>query len=189
MTNGKVPKPTLAELVSGTALLVSGTLGWLGCDTATGLSDDERLIQTESLVYELRAGGIGLSVAIPYTFTNRTGRTIYLGNCNGGFSRYLEREDQGGWTIAWSPFIQDCISPPIVIEANTVFHDTLHVWGAPADSNNVSPHFDQDDPSSVYRIVWGTGFASFDSNARPFGQLMKFDWRVSNRFTLQREAG
>jgi hypothetical protein len=189
MTNGNILRRTLAELGSMGALLVSGTFGWLGCDTATGLSDDERLIQTESLVYELHPDWIGLSAEIPYTFTNRTGRTVYLGNCNGAFSILLEREDEDGWKTAWAPWRQTCLSSPIVIEAHTVFHDTLHVWGAPADGTNVSPHFDQDDPSSVYRIVWGTGLWSYDESGPPFGTLIRLDWRVSNRFTLQREAG
>ena len=186
MTKGKILRRKGTQLGSGGALLVSATVGWLGCDTATGLSDDERFIQTESLVYELQPDWIGLRTEIPYTFTNRTGRTIYLVNCRGAFSIHLERQDEGAWKAAWSPVIPACLSPPIAIEKNTVFHDTLHVWGAPPDSSHYAPNFDLDDPSGVYRIVWGTGLTSFDANAYPFGPLITLDWRVSNRFTLQR---
>jgi hypothetical protein len=38
MTNGKILRPTLAELGSTGALLLSATFGWMGCDTPTGLS-------------------------------------------------------------------------------------------------------------------------------------------------------
>ncbi len=186
MTNGKILRLTLAQLGSVGTLVVSITFGLLGCDAATGIRDDERLLQTESLVYELQPDWIGLRTEIPYTFTNRTGRTIYLVNCNGVFSAHLERENEGEWKIAWSPVIPLCLSSPIVIDQNTVFHDTLHIWGAPPDSIHHGPNFDLADPSGVYRIVWSTGLTSFDANAQPFGPMIKLDWRVSNRFTLQR---
>jgi hypothetical protein len=179
ITNERTFGLTLARLASGGALLVPATFAWLGCDSATGPSDDQRLIQTESPAYQLQRKGIALTAEIPYTFTNRTGRTVYLGNCNGAFSILLEREDEDGWKTAWAPWRQTCLSPPIVIEANTVFHDTLYVWGAPADSTNISPHFDQDEPSRVYRIVWGTGLWF---NA----VLINRNWRISNRFTLRK---
>lgn len=179
-------KLMLARLGSRKGLLLSGTIAWLACYATTGLSDDERLLQTESFVYDLQPDWIGLRTEIPYTFINRTGRTIYLVNCNGVFSRYLERENEGEWKIAWSPLIPSCLSSPIAIEENAVFHDTLHVWGAPPDSVNQGPNFDLADPTGVYRIVWGTGLTSFDAYAQPFGPLIKLDWRVSNRFTLRR---
>jgi hypothetical protein len=125
MTNGKILRLTLARLRSTGALLVSATFAWLGCDSATGPSDDQRLIQTESSAYQLQRKGIALTTEIPHTFTNRTGRTVYLSNCNGAFSILLEREDEDRWKTAWAPWRQTCLSPPIVIEANTVFHDTL----------------------------------------------------------------
>ena len=186
MTDGRTLGFRWPQLRSRGVLFVSVTLGYLGCYTITGLSDEERLIQTESLVYELQPDWIGLRTEIPYAFTNRTGRTIYLVNCNGAFSIHLEREDGEGWRTAWSPIRAACLSAPIVIEENAVFHDTLHVWGAPPDSTNWSPNFDIDDPSGVYRIVWGTGVGSYDEDASPHGPLIMLEWRVSNRFTLQR---
>jgi hypothetical protein len=167
-------------------LVVAAALGGLGCETSTGLdSDREHLIQTESLEYEFQPDWIGLRVEIPYVFTNRTGRQVYLVNCNGAFALHLEREDNGSWRAAWAPVIEDCLSPPIVIPRNTTFVDTLRVWGAPPGSN-AGPQFDVEDPSGLYRIVWDDALSSFQDDSYPFGPQIPLDARISNRFTIRR---
>ena len=159
----------------------------LACDTFYGPSDNgDPLIQTDALEYQLTPDWVGLRVEIPYTFTNRTGDRVYLVNCNGSFSIHLEREQDGEWKHAWSPVHNLCLSPPIVVEPNGTFSDTLNVWGAPPDSLHIGPSFDVADPSGVYRIVWGTGLWSFQSDTLPFGPLIPLEWRISNHFTLRR---
>ena len=102
-----------------------------GCLSATGLPDPP-LLETDALTYELVRDDPGLMVSIPYTFTNRTGGPVYLVNCLGGSGLHLEREDRGDWHPAWSPVLLDCLSPPIVIEEDEVWVDTLEVWGGAA---------------------------------------------------------
>jgi hypothetical protein len=152
----------------------------------TGLeSDSDRLIQTESLEYQFQPDWIGLRVEIPYVFTNRTGRRVYLVNCNGAFALHLERENEGAWRSAWGPALEDCLSPPIVIRRNATFADTLRVWGAPPGSNT-RPQFDVNDPSGTYRIVWDHALSSFQADRYPFGPQIPLDARISNRFTIRR---
>jgi len=145
-----------------TLLAVLPALGCMGCEDSTGLSNDShRLIQTGALEYNLEWDGIGFKTEIPYTFSNRTRKTIYLTNCGGQFGLYLERKADTGWErkiatawkVAWAPVINDCLSEPIVIEKGATFFDTLWVWGA-LPGHNVSPTFDVEDPSGTYRIVW-----------------------------------
>jgi hypothetical protein len=158
--------------------MVGMSLGELGCESSTGLApESERLIQTDSPQYDLQPEWIGWRVDIPYVFINRTGGTVYLANCNGGFGLHLEREDSGSWHTAWSPVILLCLSPPIVIERNVTFTDTLHVWGVPPGSDAI-PQFDVDDPSGTYRIVWDA--AHWSSEQIPLVM------RISNRFLLRR---
>lgn len=162
-------------------------LALAACDTFTEPGDEfGPVIQTDSLEYHLIPRWGGLRVDIPYTFENRTGRRVFLVNCNSTFNILLQREQDGEWKNAWSPLLPSCLSPPIVIEANATFADILRVWGAPPDSTNWGPNFDVADPSGVYRIVWGTGLWSFQSDTLPFGPQIPLKWRVSNRFTLRR---
>jgi hypothetical protein len=157
-----------------------------GCDTYTGPDRDlEPPIQTEDLLYELKSDGFGLRVDIPYTFTNSTDAAVYLTNCNGAFGLHLEREVDEGWKVAWSPALPMCLSPPIVIERNETFLDTLRVRAGEFGSNSY-PQFDIEDPHGIYRIVWTAALASFDANASPFGQQIPIEHRISNRFELER---
>ena len=165
-------------------LVLAASLAGFGCESSTGLArDSERLIQTESLAYDLRSDGPGLGVEIGYVFTNRTGAPVYLVNCGGGFGLHLEREVEGVWRFAWGPILPLCLSPPIVIESNATFADTLRVWGAPPGSNTY-PQFDVEDPSGIYRIVWDAALSSFQDSV-PLGPQIPFEARISNRFTLR----
>lgn len=167
--------------------ILGSILAVAACDTFTEPGDEfGPVIQTDSLEYHLIPDWVGLRVDIPYTFENRTGRQISLVNCNGSFSIHLQREQDGEWKFAWSPVRNMCLSAPIVIEPNGTFAETLNVWGAPPDSLHIGPNFDVADPSGIYRIVWGTGLWSFQSDSLPFGPQIPLKWRVSNRFTLRR---
>ncbi len=170
----------------GLAALTATCIFSLGCDTLDWLGpEDERLIQTEELEYQLTPDWVGLSVEIPYTFTNSTGRRVYLPNCNGSFGIRLIREQDGEWITAWAPIRPACASPPIVIEPGATFANTLRAWGAPPDSTNWGPNFDLDDPSGTYRIEWSRPHFSYDANAPSSGTVLPFKARVSNRFSLR----
>jgi hypothetical protein len=152
-------------------------LGAFGCGDSTGLSQpDAPLIQTDAPEYFLQSDWIGWSADIPYIFTNRTGATVQLPNCNGGFSLHLERKDRGVWRTAWSPVLLMCASPAIVINRGSRFADTLHVWGAPP-SASAYPQFDTEHPSGTYRIVWDAVSSSL--------QGIPLTMRVSNEFLLK----
>ena len=153
-----------------------------GCLSITGPSDTP-LLQTDALTYELVWGDPGLMVSIPYTFTNRTGGSVFLVNCLGGFGFHLEREDRGDWRPAWSPVLLDCLSPPIVIEEDEVWVDTLEVWGG-LPGGNFGPRFDVADPAGTYRVVWDAALSSYDADGPPFGRPLPLPQRVSNTFQL-----
>lgn len=131
----------------------------LGCAGLTDLArDSEPPIQTELLQYHLSFDGIGLEAKIAYVFTNRTGGPVYIPNCRGSFYLHLDRE-HGGWHKAWSAGVLTCGGSPIVVESDSVFRDTLVVWGAPPGTNWY-PQFDKQDPTGIYRIVWDEALSS-----------------------------
>jgi len=156
-----------------------------GCDIGAGptLTGGPPPIRTDTLEYELQPSGVGLTLDIPYVYTNRTGRTVYIENCQGGFAMWLDRKVGDGWRTAWSPTLLLCLSQPIVIEDGATFADTLHVWGA-LPGQNVGPAFDTDDLDGVYRIVWGSAF--FFSRDDVYGSQLPLDARISNEFILHR---
>ena len=162
--------------------LILGILLTTGCFAATEPANPP-LLQTDSLVVRLVQEGDLFRTSIPYTFTNRTGGAVYLLNCRGGFGLHLERKDAGGWTLAWSPVLLACLSPPIVIDEAEVWVDTLHVVAGLPESN-VRPRFDIAEPAGTYRIVWNAAFSSYRPDGPPWGRPLPWAQRVSNSFQL-----
>lgn len=146
--------------------------------------DEELLLQTDRLAYDLDRDDLGFETEIPYAFTNRTGAAVYLVNCGGAWALRLDRKVGNGWEQAWGPVIPSCLSPPIVIEAGEVFSDTLRVWGS-RPGRDAHPQWDVADPSGTYRIVWVAALSSFEDRV-PFGPQIPLEHRVSNAFHLKR---
>jgi hypothetical protein len=142
-------------------------------------------IVTDRPAYTLTPENNGLSVTISYVFTNRTGGPVYVVNCRGGFARTLQRWNGVAWVDAWAPGVLDCLSDPIVINAEESFATQLHVWGARPGSDWL-PQFDVTDPSGWYRLVWIDALSSFNRSASPFGAQIPLEMRVSNSFELRR---
>jgi len=167
-----------------TALVAAGLLA-AGCDTGAGptLTGGPAPIRTDAAEYRLRPSGVGLEVDIPYVYTNRTGWTVYLENCQRGFALWLDRKVGDEWRRAWSPVQLLCLSEPIVIRNGTTFVDTLHVWGA-LPGHDTGPAFETDDPSGVYRIVWGSAYSFYADDA--YSSQLPLDARISNEFLLHR---
>jgi hypothetical protein len=155
------------------------------CDSPLSVERDaDAAIQTDRLEYTLREAGSGFEVEIPYSFTNTTGSKVYLVNCNQYVEALLELKAFDGWVVGWAPALEDCLSPPIIIEPGEVFQDTIRVHAARFGSNTY-PQFQSADPEGVYRIRWENALTSFDADQYPFGEPLPLDGRVSNRFVLK----
>ena len=157
----------------------------VGCDLGTGpAANPDPAIQTEGSSFNLRRQGNYLKVVIPHTFTNRTGATVYIQNCRGGFRITLDRrEPRGVWKTAWNPSTLLCLGPPIVIEADETYHVTLQVSGG-LPGCSCGPLFDKADPSGTYRIVWHHVLSSYQDRSGPLGDSIALRHRTSNQFTL-----
>jgi hypothetical protein len=145
------------------------------CDSPT--ASETRLLQTAEASYALVADEGGIGVAIDYTFLNQTGHTVYLPNCKGVYFFRLERLEGGAWASAWDPDRFLCLSPPIVIEAEQSFSDTVQVWGSHDD-----PEMQNVRAGGTFRVVWTAALSSEDE---PFSEaLIPLEYRVSNSFVL-----
>jgi hypothetical protein len=144
--------------------------------------DQSALFQTDSLHYTLRASPAGYQATIGVAFTNKTGRTAYIVNCNGSTSMVLERLVDGRWRSVWSPLIPLCLSAPITVAAGLTYQTRIGVFGGYPESN-VFPKFDIPDPTGVYRAVWRDVLSTYQDRL-PFGDPLPLESRISNRFSL-----
>lgn len=147
--------------------------------------DDAALFQTDSLAYTLRAGATGVDGEIGVTFTNRTGGTVYIVNCNGATVVSLEKRVTGQWKNVWSPPIPLCLGPPITVLASGTYRTRIRIYGGYPRTNSY-PQFSVTDIRGEYRAVWLNVLTSYRDRP-PFGNALPIDQRVSNRFKLATE--
>lgn len=147
--------------------------------------ETDRPLQTDRLTYTLETVDLGLEVLIPFTYTNRTGDTVFVVNCNGNAPPSLEKHESGDWVPAWGAVVDLCLSPPIVIAPGEAYTDTLEVFGGFPDSD-AHPQFTVDDVEGVYRLLWRP-LHDYDPDRQGFGEPVPLDDRISNRFRLRLE--
>lgn len=164
-------------------LAIAGLL--YGCQTTTPPEGNrDAPLQTERAVYELQEDDRGnLGVEIPFSYHNRTGKTVYLVNCRGAVPPSLQRWQEGAWETVWSAVRLLCLSPPIEIAPDAVYEDTLRVFAAPHGSN-AGPQFEVPEPAGTYRLIWDMAVHDYDFDDPPSGTPLPLSDRVSNSFEL-----
>jgi hypothetical protein len=175
----------------GTAQITAVSAQNLAVDTITVTvavpsvdRDQFALFQTDSLHYRLSAKSHGYEGRIAYTFTNRTQAPVYIVNCNGITSLWMEKWIDGRWMPAWSPVIPACLSPPIVVQPNATYNAGIFVFsGYPGTRSH--PQFSVPVITGVYRVVWKDVLSSYQDRAYPFGAPIPLEMRVSNRFVIE----
>lgn len=134
-------------------------------------------IHTDQTTYVLETNASGWEGVIQIEYVNASARKMYLGNCHGAYSYFLEKREGEEWVPAWSPILPMCKSPDIEIPAGEVFSDAVWVHGA-RPGTNVEPKFDVDEIDGTYRLVI---FANWADEAPPL------EYRVSNTFEIRTE--
>jgi hypothetical protein len=123
-------------------------------------------------------GAYGPETTITTTFTNSTGRPLYLVNCNGSFSTGLQQKENERWIDVWAPEMNACLSPPIVIQPGE--HRSTTIVPASGAHAAVSS---RDNSTRInggtYRVAWHGLYTSFDMNAHPWGEELPLEQRVS----------
>ncbi len=165
-------------LLSALVLLACGSP-----PTSAG-GEEEHPLRTEHLEYELRHTESGFEGEIAFAYTNRTGETVSLINCRGNVPPSLEKREGDGWVTAWTPVTLMCLSPPVVIEPDATFTDTLRiVAGRP--SGDVRPRFQVAEVEGTYRLVWHWAVHDYDPDRQGFGDPLPLEERISNSFVLR----
>jgi hypothetical protein len=144
--------------------------------------DPEADFRTDRTQYTLTATSGGLEVAIPFRYTNRTGRRIHLLNCNGIAPPHLEKRVGQAWVFAWGMATPDCVSLPIPIADGATYVDTLPVFHG---GGNVHPQFSVAPLDGTYRLVWEVIRWSEDGSLFAIGDTLPLRLRVSNSFLIE----
>lgn len=142
---------------------------------------------TSDSVYTLRRDGPGWVTWIGFAFRNG-GDTIYVVNCNGAITMFLQKRVGGGWQDALHMASDACLSPPIVIAPGETLHDSVAMWGAEATTPSVNT-FLVTEVDGEYRLVWHQLVRNYDPEPlSEFGDTLPLTERVSAPFSLRREA-
>src|SRR5688572_4121268 len=120
--------------MNGISQLVLGILACAILMTACN-PPEKPLIQNDSVATQagnpqgqeirIQKTDLGYAAEIPYTYTNRSGDSVYLVNCNGDVSPSIERLVGDQWQAVWQPATNACLSPPVVIANGASYSDTL----------------------------------------------------------------
>ena len=160
-----------------------------GCESTTPPEVEDTALVTDGTSFRLDTatvrGNLWYRGEIPYSFTNRTGSSVYVRtDCLGSIDRGLDMHEDGEWKPIMGQVLVLCEGAPIVIEPDEVYRTTLKVAackvGSCAPKIRLSPN-----ASTPYRIVWYQALFSYDYDANPRGELIPLEERISNRFTLQ----
>ncbi len=148
--------------------------------------DADALFQSDSLRYTLRPTGDGYAARMHFTFTNRTGATVYVVNCLGMTGMGLQKLIDGGWRTVWTPILLQCETPPITVSPGETWERPLG-FTAGCVGGRVYPQLSIPDVAGTYRAIWPDALSSY-LEATGFGDVLPEASRVSNRFEFVTEA-
>lgn len=148
-------------------------------------------LRVDREVYTLRPDGAMERASIAFTYVNARPDTLYHPTCrpSGGKPTVqvaVQKRIDGSWRPAWSQALPQCLSVPIVIPPGGTFADTLDLVLHLQDTLHhplLTPRADLD---GEFRLVWHELLSSYDAAARPFGEEIPLDARVSGAFRLRR---
>lgn len=141
-------------------------------------------VVTDASRYDLQSVSNGWRGSIRYVFTNTTGRTVSLLNCNGQYALRLEQRQGTEWVSAWSPPVQECLSPPIHIAPGASLQGEIEVF-AGRPGSNIYPQFAVPQIDGIYRLVIESAFFDYDHSGPPWGDVLPIGQRISSPFEIR----
>lgn len=145
---------------------------------------DTFAVQIEGRAYSLADAG-NSPLHIPFTYQNRTGRTVYPARCGEHPPNFiLEKWVEGRWIRAYEPVCALILIPePVAVGPGEAHTDTLMLHTAPNFRRSV---FQVDDIPGTYRAVlkvYRTWDVHDPSAAKP-GELLPEQQTTSHSFQL-----
>lgn len=143
-----------------------------------------RGFQTSQHHYDARRVADRIEIAIPYSYRNVTGDSVYFINCNRIIVPTLEKRTGDTWASVWSGATPACLSLPLIVAPDGSYTDTVRVLSGP----NMYPQLDVAALEGTYRLVWHGVVHSYRDDVPGFGTPLPLDDRTSNEFTLSAPA-
>lgn len=178
---------TLLRSLAAVALAGSATLA-SGCretpvqpDPELRADGDTVAFHTDAASYTLTRGAHGYNGRIVAVYVNRTGKPVYIANCNGTSTVTLEKWENGAWRPAYSPPTFLCLSLPMDVPPGGTqqFEVNLADAFARPDGTRAS----EAEVRGQYRAVWQDVVWDLLPDANRTTQL-PLELRHSNVFTL-----
>lgn len=144
--------------------------------------DSAAQFRTDAATYAFTTTSVGTEGRIRATLTNRTGRTMYFVNCNGGTSLAVQRLEGEQWKSFWSPIRTLCLSAPITVADGGTHSFDIRVFGGKNGSNNY-PQFVTPLTTGLYRVIWNDAYFTYQDRL-PWGEPVPEAQRVSNSFVI-----
>ena len=165
----------------------SAMLALTACsDGFLGIGESDATFRPDGEAFTLTATNAQVRGEIPFSYTNSTGRTIYVQNCNRIVPPVLEKKIDGAWITVWGAAVPQCLSAPIVIRDGDTYRDTLEVVGGFSDGN-VLPKFLAPQIDGTYRMRWENVFWTADHSGYPYNSQIPRDLRTSSEFRIEVE--
>ncbi len=142
-------------------------------------------ITTDLTRYVLRPAVYGHVASIVARFTAPADTAVFILHCNGAISWGLQRLVDGRWENAWVATTNGCLSAPIQVTGGGTYADTLELISRtdmPPNPGTVQAEV----PPGTYRVVWFGVLTAFDLDARPFGDELGLEHRVSAPIVIER---
>ncbi len=166
----------------------SVTLLWLASLACSDPGSPQHpAFQTDASAYVLAATAIGYDGTIGFVFTNPNATPAYIVNCQGATSLRLEKRVGPAWVAAWTPAVNACLSPPIVVLPGAEYRGVVRVLDC-SFLSNCGPKFAVADIPGEYRLVWNSVLSSYDHRGYPFGDPLALEQRISNTFRISTSA-
>lgn len=143
---------------------------------------DQPAVTTDRVRYRYAPAEHGDEVEIRSTLTAPDDQTVYIVNCNGAISIGLQRQTDGVWLNAWASIINQCLSPPIIVQPGRS-HE--HAFFVRRGSGSMRDDPRDTLPRGVYRVIWNGVLTSFDEARYPFGAELPAEQRVSAPIVLE----
>lgn len=154
--------------------VVAALVAGLACHSDPLSPRDPQLMVNETTLAIWRDGQY-LRGEIPFTYTNRSGRTLALHGCRPPGSPDLEWWNGREWRLAYHRVEMMCLSPPFLVAPGTTLSYTLSLFLR--DVAQVQVDWLGPRQRAEYRLVWGLRDAAS-------GAAVRLDQRISNTFTL-----
>lgn len=173
------------NLYTAAALLTVALTSACGTPDILQSADVGTPIRTDSAVYHVRTTEYFHDLTIEATYTNLTGKTVYIPGCHSPDPPVLEKWQEDKWVTAYAPVVLLCLGSPVIIGAGDVYAYTYRI--SAARTPNTSPRFEVAELPGTYRLVWRILSTWTPHGPEPgLGKELPLEQRISNTFEIVR---